>query len=224
MNIKKELFGLRDIKYRDFNARLIPSVDKNRIIGVKTPELRAIAKRLAASDSCEDFLRSLPHEYFEENQIHAFIISEIPDFEHAVTELERFLPYVDNWATCDQMSLRAFRKAPERVLSHIDSWLESGRTYTVRFGICTLMKYFLDERFDIRYLDKVACIKTDEYYINMCSAWFFATALAKQYEAALLYISEHRLTKWVHNKAITKACESFRVSSEHKNTLKYMKL
>ncbi len=219
MDIKARLFDIGDARLRDFNAKLISTVDKDRILGVRTPPLRSLAKEMLAYDGADAFLSELPHEYFEENQLHAFIISEIRDFERAVEELKRFLPYVDNWATCDQMSLRAFENHPDRVRELVCGWIGASHTYTVRFGICTLMKYFLDDSFDSIYLDMVAELRTDEYYINMCAAWFFATALAKQYDATLPYFKDNRLTVWVHNKAIQKARESYRVSAEHKNVL-----
>ncbi len=218
-DIRARLFSLSDEKFRDFNAKLIPNIDKSTVIGVKTPELRKLAKALMKSGEADGFLRRLPHEYFEENQLHAFIISEIRDFDAALSEVERFLPYVDNWATCDQLIVKAFAKAPERLLPKLDEWIASGRTYTVRFAVGLLMRYFLDERFDERYLARVAKIESDEYYVNMMSAWYFATAAAKQYAAVYPYFSEYSLPTWVHNKAIQKSRESFRVTDEHKAEL-----
>ncbi len=220
MDIEKELFILRDIQFRDFNAKLIPNISKDTIIGVKTPQLKQLAKEVYKSGKYKDFISAFPHKYFEENQLHAFIIAQIADFDMAIFELERFFPYVDNWATCDQLIMKAIAKSPERILNKIDSWLASGKTYTVRFAIGLLMRYFLDERFDKKYLEKIAAIKSDKYYINMMIAWYFATALSKQWETSVKYIEEKRLDIWVHNKTIQKARESLRVTEEHKIFLK----
>ncbi len=219
-DIRASIFALADEKFRDFNAKLIPNIDKSRVIGVKTPELRSLAKELIKSGDADGFLRRLPHEYFEENQLHAFILSEMRDFDTALFEVERFLPHIDNWATCDQLIVKAFAKEPERLSAKTDEWLASSHTYTVRFAVGLLMRYFLDERFEEKYLDRVAAIKRDEYYINMMLAWYFATAAAKQYEAVYPYFSERRLPTWVHNKAIGKSCESFRVTDAHKSELR----
>lgn len=221
-NLQERLFCLADETYRDFNAKQIPNVDKSRIIGVRTPVLKALAKELMKSEEYKIFLNSLPHRYFEENQLHAFIIGKISDFDTAVFELERFLKHVDNWATCDGLVLKAVAKEPERVLHLIDRWIKSDEVYTVRFAIGLLMRYFLDNRFNTKYSDTVAEIKSDEYYVKMMSAWYFATALAKQYNEILPYFKDERLSKWVHNKAIQKARESFRVSDAHKCELRTM--
>ncbi len=223
IDIKARLFDHSDEKFRDFSARLIPSVPSERVIGVKTPALRALSRELIKSGDAEIFLRELPHAYFEEDQLHAFIISEIRDFDLALTELERFLPYIDNWATCDQLIPRAIAREPERALKNVDIWLESGETYTVRFAIGVLMRYFLDERFDISYVDRVAAVKSEEYYVNMMCAWYFATALAKQYDAILPYFYNKKLPVWVHNRSIQKARESYRVAAEHKRELEALK-
>ncbi len=223
MDIQKQLFEMQDLAFRDFNAKLIPNIDKETVIGVRTPQLKVLAKALYKSGEHTPFLRYLPHQYFEENQLHAFILSQIPDFETAVLELERFLPYVDNWATCDQLVLKAIAKRPERMLDKIDLWLASDRVYTVRFAIGLLMRYFLDGRFSAEYLEKVAAVRSEEYYINMMIAWYFATVLAKQYDAALPYFQENRLSQWTHNKAIQKARESYRVTDAHKAELKELK-
>ncbi len=222
--IRKRLFSLADKPFRDFNAGLIPNIDKDAFIGVKTPALKSLARELVKSGEAQDFLLALPHEYFEENQLHAFIISELRDYALAMRELERFLPYIDNWATCDQLIIKAFSKCPERLVPQIDLWLESGHTYTVRFAVGLLMRYFLNERFDTEYSDRVAGLKSDEYYVNMMSAWYFATALAKHYDSVLPYFKEKKLPIWVHNKAIQKARESYRVSPEHKSELLKLKI
>ncbi len=220
MDIEKELFKLQDIKFRDFNARLIPNISKETVIGVKTPQLKQFAREMYKNEKYKDFISVLPHKYFEENQLHAFIISQITDFDIAIYELERFLPYVDNWATCDQLIMKAITKNPEKMLGRIDLWLTSDKTYTVRFAIGLLMRYFLDDRFDKKYLEKVAAIKSNEYYINMMIAWYFATALAKQWDATVKYIEEEKLGTWIHNKTIQKARESFRIVDEQKIFLK----
>lgn len=219
----KELHELQDEKYREFQSKLIPSIGPDTMIGVRTPELRKLAKSLAKEEDVEEFLRDLPHKWFEENQLHAFILSEMKDYDECVREVELFLPYVDNWATCDQMSPKVFKKNKADLLKQIKKWIGSKETYTIRFGIGVLLTHFLDDDFDLRHLDLVARIKSDEYYVNMMRAWYFATALAKQYEAALPYIEQRKLDKWTHNKTIQKAVESYRVSDERKSILKKLK-
>jgi len=223
-DIQRRLFDLQDIGYRDFTAKLLPNVDSDAFIGVRLPALKALAKELNHTPEAERFLNDLPHEYHDENHLHAFLLNLIKDFDTVVEELERFLPFINNWATCDSLSPNAFRKAPERLMPHIDRWLQSDHTYTVRFGIKCLMNYFLNEKFDTAYPDRVAVIRSDEYYINMMIAWYFATALAKQYDAIIPYIEDKKLDKWTHNKAIQKAIESYRVTDEHKAYLKTLKI
>ncbi len=222
--IRQSLFALRDEPYRAFLAPLIPGVPADTVIGVRTPALRLCAKKLAARTDAADFLRALPHAYFEENQLHAFILSEIRDFGRCLEELDLFLPYVDNWATCDQMSPKVFKKHRAELIGPIRGWIASERTYTVRFGIGMLMQHFLDECFDPAYPELVAQIRSDEYYVNMMIAWYFATALAKQYDAALPVIEGRGLDSWTHNKAIQKALESYRVPDDHKAYLKTLKI
>ena len=224
MSIRETLFSLREEKYAAFQARLIPNVAPERVIGVRTPALRKLAKTLRGSGQAEEFLKALPHEFFEENNLHAFLLCEMKDFEACVQAVEDFLPYVDNWATCDQMSPGVFRKNKQALLPHIRRWIASEQCYTRRFGIGMLMSHFLDEDFREEYLSLVSDIRSEEYYVNMMIAWYFATALAKQYEAALPYLENRRLAPWVHNKAIQKALESFRVSDEHKNYLRTLKI
>ena len=224
MSIRETLFSLRDEKFSTFQARLIPNVAPERIIGVRTPALRKLAKTLRGSGQAEEFLKALPHEFFEENNLHAFLLCEMKDFEACVQAVEDFLPYVDNWATCDQMSPGVFRKNKQALLPHIRRWIASEQCYTRRFGIGMLMSHFLDEDFREEYLSLVSDIRSEEYYVNMMIAWYFATALAKQYEAALPYLENRRLDPWVHNKAIQKALESFRVSDEHKAYLRTLKI
>ena len=223
-NLTNRLFEIQDLKYRDFSHSLMPTVDKEKVIGVRAPALRKLAKELSKDERSKNFMSSLPHVYYEENNLHAFLIEQIKDFDTAISEIDRFLPYVDNWATCDCMSPKAFKKDLDRLLTKIDQWLSSSHTYTVRYGICTLMRYYLDSRFSPDFLKKVAEIRSDEYYVKMMIAWYFATALAKQYDATLPYISEKKLDKWTHNKAIQKAIESYRVTDEHKAYLKTLKI
>lgn len=222
--IVAEIFRLQDKDYAEFQAKLIPTVRADAIIGVRTPALRAFARRLCKDEGITAFLRNLPHEYFEENQLHAFVISLEKDFEKCAAEVEAFLPFVDNWATCDQLSPKAFKKEPERLLPYIKSWLKSDKVYTVRFAIGMLMEHFLDERFDAKYTDMVAAVRSDEYYINMMIAWYFATALAKQYDAILPYIEGKKLDDWTHNKAIQKSVESYRITAEQKAYLKTLRV
>ena len=221
--ILRHLREISDPAFAEFQAKLTPGVEPERFIGVRTPELRAYAKQLAKSDAAEAFLADLPHGYFDENQLHAFIISEIKDFDECIRLTEEFLPYIDNWATCDQLSPKVFVKHKAELLEHIDRWLESDLTYTVRFGTGMLMQHFLGDEFDPAYMDRVAAFRSDEYYINMMTAWYFATALAKQYDAALAVIRENRLDVWTHNKAIQKAIESRRISPEDKEYLRTLK-
>ncbi len=221
--IQERLFALQDLKYRDFNAKLNPNIDKDTIIGIRIPTLRALAKELKGTDEAADFLAVLPHEYFEEYQLHSFLIGYIRDFDEAVFEVERLLPYLNSWALTDSMRVKAFDRTPERLLPAVDRWLESGQTYTVRYGILCLMNYFLDGRFQPEYLEKVAAVQSGEYYVNMMIAWYFATALAKQYAAAVPYIEERRLDAWTHNKTIQKAIESYRITEEQKAYLKTLK-
>ena len=222
--IRDELFKMQDIGYRDFNSKLIPTVKKEDMIGVRTPQLRKYAKKLLKEEGVEDFLHSLPHKYFDENQLHAFIISEIKDFKLCIDELINFLPYLDNWATCDQLSPKIFKKYRNDLLPHIYEWLKSDKTYTVRFGIGMLMEHFLDEDFKSEYPEMVAAVRSEEYYINMMTAWYFATALAKQYENILPFIEGNKLDTWTHNKTIQKEIESNRINAEQKNYLKGLKI
>ena len=221
--IKKELLALQDIPYRDFQRRLLPTLAAEKIIGVRTPILRKLAKELAGTAEAEAFLSDLPHTYYEENNLHAFLVEQIKDYDACIAAIDAFLPYVDNWSTCDGWSPKVLKKHPEELLGKIREWMASDLPYTVRFGIGMLQRYFLDEWFDPTYLDWVATIDREEYYVRMMVAWFFATALAKQYEYTLPYIENHRLPEWTHNKAIQKAVESYRVSAEQKEYLKTFK-
>ena len=219
-DIVKSLYALQDTVYGDFSAKLIPNIPRDCFIGVRTPQLRRLAKDMVKSGEYKDFISSLPHRFFEENQLHAFILSEIRDFEVAIKEIECFLPYVDNWATCDQMSPRVFKKNLIVLEKYVGKWIKSKDIYTVRFAIKILMQYWLDDNFDTKYSDMVANIKSDEYYINMIRAWYFATAAAKQFDEVLPYFRHGKLDEWTRLRAIQKACESFRVSNEHKEILR----
>ena len=221
--ITTKLFSLQDTAYRDFQVKLIPGMDAEKEIGVRTPELRKLAKELAKREDIREFLNDLPHQYFDENQLHAFILSGEKDFEKCMEDLERFLPYVDNWATCDQMSPKVFRKNRKKLLESINRWIGSEHTYTVRFAIKMLMEHFLDEDFDPIYPEMVATVRSEEYYIRMMIAWYFATALAKRYDAVLPYLKQEKLDVWTHNKAIQKAVESYRITEEQKIYLKSLK-
>ena len=221
--ISEELFKLQDIKYRDFQVKLIPNYSIDIMIGVRTPDLRNYAKKIIKENKYKEFLEELPHKYFDENQLHAFIISEIKDYEKCIIYINKFLPYVDNWATCDQMSPKIFKKNKDKLIIEIMRWIESKETYTVRFGIGMLMHYYLDDDFNPKYLEKVSKIKSKEYYVNMMIAWYFATALAKQYDDAIKYIEKNILDKWTHNKTIQKALESYRITPSQKEYLKRLK-
>ena len=222
--IREGLFANQDVKYRDFQSKLTPTIEANTAIGVRTPVLRKLAKDYSKRQDVDDFLADLPHKYFDENQLHAFILSEIKDFDECMGKLERFLPFVDNWATCDQMSPKCFKKNHEKLLPYLNKWIKSDDIYTVRFAIVTFMSHFLDDDFDEGYLGLVSDIKSDEYYINMAIAWYFATALAKQYDKTIPYIENKTLDVWTHNKAIQKSIESYRVTAEHKEYLKSLKI
>ena len=223
MEIVDRLFALRDMQYREFQGKLIPTVDIDRIIGVRTPELRRLAKEFGRRADCAVFTESLPHRYFDENQLHAFIVSDVRPYERTVEMVSAFLPFVDNWATCDQLSPRAFRKNRGELIGELHKWIASDQTYTIRFGLGMLMQHYLDEDFQPQYLDWAAALRSDEYYVNMMQAWYFATALAKQYGSALPYIERGRLSPWVQNKTIQKAIESNRVPAEHKEYLKTLR-
>ena len=221
--ILQRLFTLQDLKYRDFQAKLMPTVDKNTIIGVRTPELKKLAKEFAKRGDVGAFLDALPHGYYDENNLHGFILCEEKDFDRVIARLDAFLPYIDNWATCDLLSPKVFKKHKAELLLHIRRWLASDRVYTVRFGIEMLLSHYLDEDFAPEYLEWVAVLRSEEYYVNMMIAWYFATALAKQYEAALPILLERRLAPWTHNKTIQKAIESYRITDEQKEYLRSLK-
>lgn len=220
--IRARLFALQDEKYRDFTEKLTPGA--NELIGVRLPDLRALAKELYGTDEAAEFLADLPHRYQDEYHLHGFLISRERDFDRCVAEIDALLPYINNWATCDTLNPTVFKKHPDDLLPHIERWIKSDHIYTARFAILCLMRIFLDDRFERRYCDMVAAVPTDEYYLHMAVAWYFATALAKQYDTALCYLTERRLSPRTHNKTIQKAVESYRVSDEHKAYLRTLRI
>ena len=221
--IIRRLFEMQDGEYRLFQAKLMPTVDPESIIGVRMPQIRAFAKELAKED-CTEFLDSLPHKYYDENNLHGTLISSIKDYSEAVRRVDAFLPYVDNWATCDMMSPKVFNKHKTELVSEIDRWLSSDKVYTIRFGIEMLMSFYLDADFRPEYLEKVAAVRHEDYYVKMMASWYFATALAKQWDAAVPYVENGKLEKWIHNKTIQKAVESYRITDEQKTYLKSFKV
>lgn len=222
--ILEKLFALQDQPYQVFQSKLIPTVLPEKIIGVRTPVLRKFAKELSGTPQAEEFLAILPHEYYEENNLHAFLVEKIRDYDTALAETERFLPYIDNWATCDCFCPKIFAKHKEGLLLSIRRWLESDKIYTVRYAIGMLMRYYLDEAFRPEYLAWVEEVHSEEYYLNMMRAWYFATALAKQPDAALPWLATQRLDVWTHNKTIQKAVESFRIPPEMKQQLRKLRI
>lgn len=216
--MKDRLFALQDLGYRNFNTKLLPTVDPDMIIGVRMPQLRALAKTVRIED-----LGPLPHRYHEENALHALCIERIKEFDRCMAALEAFLPYVDNWAVCDSLRPKCFKKHKTELLRYIERWLESEHPYTVRFAIEMLMVHYLDEDFSPKYPEMVASVFSNEYYVNMMSAWYFATALAKQYDLVIGYLQEERLSVWIHNKTIQKALESFRITEEQKAYLRTLR-
>ena len=222
--VVKSLFSMQDLDYKRFHAKLIPNVNEELVIGVRTPQLRKYAKDFAKTDEAKEFIKMLPHKYYEENNLHGFILEQIKDYDECIAEVERFLPYVDNWATCDMMAPKVFKKNLPKLLEKVKVWIKADDTYTIRFAIEMLMKYFLDDAFDVVYPEMVAKVKSDEYYVNMMIAWYFATALAKQYDLILPFIENKELDKWTHNKAIQKAIESRRITQEQKDYLRTLKI
>ena len=218
--IQQQLFELQDMAYRDFHSRLMPDIDKETVIGIRVPVLRKYAKSIAGTELSEKFIKELPHRYYEENNLHMMLITGIKDYEKCLSEIERFLPYIDNWATCDFPAPKCFEDHKEELLPVIKRWIASSETYTIRYGIGMLMRLYLDEDFDPEYVRLVVGVKSDEYYVNMMIAWYMATALAKQWDVVIPYIEEHRMSDWVHRKTIQKAVESYRITDEQKKYLK----
>lgn len=222
--IQERLFELQDMKYRDFHSNLMPTVGKESIIGVRVPAIRKFAKELNKCENVQEFLKELPHKYYEENNLHAAIILGYKNYDDTIEAVEAFLPHINNWATCDMLSPKIFKKYPSELLERIKTWIASDHIYTIRFGIKMLMDFYLEEHFESEYLEMVANVKSEEYYVNMMIAWYFATALAKQYDAALPYLEEKRLADWTHNKTIQKAVESYRITEEHKQYLRQLRM
>ena len=224
MTIYEKLMEYRDEKYSEFQSKLVPNISPKTIIGVRTPDMRAVAKAVAGTDEAKAFLSELPHKYYEENLVHFFLVASIKDFDECVREVERFLPFIDCWPVCDQSSPKVFKKKHDKLLPLIKKWIDSPHVYTARFGMHMLMNEFLDADFKPEYLDWVAEKRGEDYYLKMMVAWYFATALAKQYDATIPVIESRRLESWTHNKAIQKAIESFRVTDEHKEYLRTLRV
>lgn len=224
MKAQELLFQLQDKGYRDFQSKLIPTIPVETIIGVRIPAIRKLAKEYGKDPESVEFLKQLPHTYYDENILHALLVAEIKDYEVCVKEVERFLPYVDNWAVCDIFSPKVFRKNKDKLIDKIIEWTASSHPYICRFGIEMLMTHFLDEDFRVEYLEIPAAVHSGEYYVNMMIAWFYATALAKQWDATIGYIEDQRLDTWTHNKTIQKARESYRITPEQKEYLKTLKV
>lgn len=220
MSIYERLKAQQDLEFREFQRRLVPKIDPDTILGVRTPQMKAIAKELFGTEEARRFLESLPHAYFEENLVHFFLIAKIRDFDECVEAVERFLPYIDCWPVCDQATPGTFRKNHDKLLPLVKKWIGSEHVYTARFGMRMLMNEFLGDDFKEEYLEWVAAKTGEDYYLKMMAAWYFATALAKQYDAAVVYIENRRLDPWTHHKAIQKAVESYRVPEAHKEHLK----
>ena len=223
-NVQTRLFELQDLKYRDFHAKLMPTVNKEKIIGVRTPALRVFAKKYGKTDEAKEYLQILPHQYYEENNLHGLLIEQIKDYDICLEELERFLSYIDNWATCDMLAVKVVKNHLDTFIDEVYRWMESDHAYTIRFGISMLMRYYLEDAFQMEYPEKVAQIRSEEYYVNMMCAWYFATALAKQYDKILPFIEKQKLDVWTHNKTIQKAIESYRITPEQKEYLKGLKI
>ena len=223
MTVYERLLSSADAQYKEFQSKLVPNISKDTVLGVRTPDLRRIAKEIKGTEEAVNFLSELPHRYYEENLVHFFLIAMIRDFDRCIEAVETFLPYVDCWPVCDQSSPKVFSKEHGKLLPYIRKWLDSDHVYTVRFGIRMLMNEFLGEDFRPEYLEWVAAVKSDDYYVKMMVAWYFATALAKRYGESVVYIEEHRLEPWTHKKAIQKAVESYRVTDEHKDHLRSLR-
>ncbi len=221
--ISNQLFELQDLSYKKFQSKLIPTINSDCVIGVRTPALKKLGKQLLGTPEAEEFLKYLPHTYYEENNLHAFFITKIKDYDSCIDALEKFLPFVDNWATCDGMSPKIFKKHLDRLQEQIKIWIDSEDIYTIRFAIKMLMDFYLDDNFSEEYLELVSKVRSDEYYVKMMAAWYFATALAKQWDATVFYIENQCLDVWIHNKTIQKAVESYRITKEQKEYLKTLK-
>lgn len=221
--LQKQLFELQDTTYRDFHSKLMPETDKEAIIGIRVPVLRRFAKEFAQKPEAKAFLQQLPHKYYEENNLHMMLIIAIKDYEECLREIKHFLPYIDNWATCDMAAPKCFEAHKQELLVSIRGWLASDHTYTIRYGIGMLMRLYLDEDFLPEYPEMVSQVSSEEYYVKMMVAWYFATALAKQWDAVIPYLEQRRLPEWTHRKAIQKAIESYRITQEQKDYLRMLK-
>ena len=221
--VQQDLFTMQDLKYRDFHAKLMPTVEKESVIGVRVPVLRTYAKKFGKTEEAKQFLKILPHQYYEENNLHMMLVAQIKDYESCLAEVERFLPYVDNWATCDLPAPKCFEKHKKELIAVIRKWISSEKTYVVRYGIGLLLRLYLDADFDPAYLELVTAVQSEEYYVNMMIAWYLATALAKQWEETIPYLEERRLSEWVHRKTIQKAVESYRITKEKKEYLRSLR-
>lgn len=222
-DLQQELFALQDKTYREFHSKLMPDTDKEAVIGIRIPVLRKFAKAFAKKAEAREFLQQLPHLYYEENNLHMMLITAEKDYEKCLAEMERFVPYIDNWATCDMPAPKCFARHKQELLPKVKEWIRSEETYTIRYGIDLLMALYLDEDFKPEYLELAASVTSEEYYVKMVIAWYFATALAKQWDAAIPYIEQRRLSEWVHRKTIQKAVESFRITKEQKDYLRTLK-
>ena len=222
--IRERLFALQDEKYGDFQSKLIPGLPREQVIGIRMPAMKKLAKELVNGEETNDFLKQLPHTYYDENVLHALLIASIKDYDACMEALETFLPYIDNWAVCDCLSPKVFQKHKTELLEKIKLWIPAEHPYICRFGMGMLMRWFLDDDFCQEYLELLAAVRSEEYYVNMMTAWFFATALAKQWDAAIPYLEQNRLNPWTHNKTIQKARESYRITPGQKEYLKTLKL
>lgn len=222
-DLQQELFALQDKTYREFHSKLMPDTDKEAVIGIRIPVLRKFAKAFAKKAEAREFLQQLPHLYYEENNLHMMLITAEKDYEKCLAEMERFVPYIDNWATCDMPAPKCFARHKQELLPKVKEWIRSEETYTIRYGIDLLMALYLDEDFKPEYLELAASVTSEEYYVKMVIAWYFATALAKQWDAAIPYIEQRRLSEWVHRKTLQKAVESFRITKEQKDYLRTLK-
>lgn len=221
--LQQQLFTMQDLKYRDFHSRLLPGIDKETIIGIRTPILRKFAMEFRKTEESRQFLKELPHQYYEENNLHMMLLSAERDYEICLEQVKAFLPYIDNWATCDLPLPKCYAKHKEELIFEIEQWMASGKTYTIRYGIGVLMRLYLDEDFRPEYLEWVISVRSEEYYVNMMIAWYLATALAKQWDATIPYLEEKRLSEWVHKKTIQKAIESYRITPEQKIYLRSLR-
>ena len=219
----EKLYALEDLEYKKLVSKLTPNISMDSIIGVRIPGIRKLAKESVNTKEAELFLNNLPHKYYDENILHGSLLSEIKDYDKCIEYIDKFLPYIDNWAVCDTLLPKVFKKNTDKLIEKINVWIKDKHIYTVRFAISMLMRLYLDDNYDKKYLNMVSKVKTDEYYLKMMVAWYFATALAKRWDDAVYYLENNKLDTWIHNKTITKACESFRITDEQKEYLRKLK-